>query len=728
MSNRPRGPRRRIGRRRTASALLAALVVLAPFTAATPANAAPSHASYPFRNPKLPLHTRINDLLSRLTLTEKVEFLHQYQPAIPRLGIKLFKTGTEALHGIAWSNDYDNDGAVVTAHGTVFPQAIGLASTWDPALIRRVGTAVGQEARGFHAKNPRVWGLNLWAPVVNLLRDPRWGRNKEGYSSDPTLTGAIATAYGKGMEGGDPDHLLAAPTLKHYLAYNNETNRTTTSSMVPPRVLHDYYRKAFRIPLRAGAATGVMASYNLVNGRPATVDPSLSGVERRWSKRPLMNVTDAGAPNNLTGSQHYYATQAQADAAAIKAGINSFTVDGTDNGPTVSAVKKALSHGLLTTADLDRAVRQILNIRFRLGEFDPGGGRYGDIGPGVIDDAAHRKLARTSADESIVLLKNALLRKGHHALPLDADTSGKVAVVGPLSDTLYTDWYSGALPYAVTPLDGIRKRLGGKANVPTSEGVDRIALRDQATGKYVTAGTGSDGATLTERGSSAGDAQGMDVFHWGHEVVTLRTTANGKYVSLAGDHTLVNNAAQPNGWFVQQQFKLNEQPDGGYVLEYAGNDATQSWFGKDTYVTVDDDGTLHLGASSPDDAAHFTEDVLRSGVDQAVRAAEHADTAVVVVGNMPFINGREADDRTDLKLAARQRKLVEAVRKANPHTVVVLETGYPDSIDWAQRHVPGIVWMNHAGQETGNALADVLFGDVDPSGRLTQNWYRSDNE
>ncbi|HEY3471403.1 MAG TPA: glycoside hydrolase family 3 N-terminal domain-containing protein, partial [Amycolatopsis sp.] len=213
--------------RRALVPVVTATLLLAP----SPALAA---SPPPFRDPALPLATRIDDLLSRLTADEKISLLHQYQPAIPRLGIGVFKTGTEALHGVAWSTDYDNNGAVVKADGTVFPQAIGLASTWDPALVKQVGTAVGQEARGFNARNPTLWGLNLWAPVVNLLRDPRWGRNEEGYSEDPFLTGELATAYGHGIQGDDPRYLQAAPTLKHYLAYNNEVSRDTSNSSVPP--------------------------------------------------------------------------------------------------------------------------------------------------------------------------------------------------------------------------------------------------------------------------------------------------------------------------------------------------------------------------------------------------------------------------------------------------------------------------------------------------------------
>ncbi|HEY5179489.1 MAG TPA: glycoside hydrolase family 3 N-terminal domain-containing protein, partial [Dermatophilaceae bacterium] len=172
-----------------------ALALVGPALMLSPSSAAPA---YPFRNPGLSVSARTDDLLGRLTMDEKISMLHQYAPAIPRLGIPMFKTGTEALHGVAWSTDYNNNGNVVTANGTAFPQAVGLASTWDPALIRQVGSAVGDEARGFNAQTPVVWGLNLWAPVVNLLRDPRWGRNEEGYSEDPMLTGSMATAYGSG--------------------------------------------------------------------------------------------------------------------------------------------------------------------------------------------------------------------------------------------------------------------------------------------------------------------------------------------------------------------------------------------------------------------------------------------------------------------------------------------------------------------------------------------------
>ncbi|GAA2898671.1 beta-glucosidase [Actinoplanes cyaneus] len=693
-------------RGRRGLALLAAALLTVPLTA-TPAHAA---ETFPFRDPHLPLQARVDDLVGRLTLGEKLAMLHQYQPAIPRLGLGVFKTGTEALHGVAWSNDHDAGGAKVDATATVFPQAVGLASTWDPELLRRVGSAVGDEARGLHAQDPTVWGLNLWAPVVNLLRDPRWGRNEEGYSEDPLLSGAVATAYGQGLQGNDPSRLKTAPTLKHYAAYNNETKRDQTSSNVPQRVLNEYDREPFRIPLEAGAATGVMASYNLINGRPATVDPDLAGLVRGWSDQRLFNVTDAWAPTNLTRSQAYFATQAEANAAVVKAGVDSFTVDDTDGEPTTTALRQALDQGLLTEKQVDTAVGDALSIRFRLGEFDPDGGPYAKISPSVVDSPAHRQLAREAAADAMVLLKN-----DSGALPLKA--GGSVAAVGPLADDLYTDWYGGQLPYRVTALDGIAAR--GPA--VSSEGADRIALKDVATGRYVTA---ADPQAVAATAATADTAAQFDAVDWGDDVSTLRSVANGKYLGYNWGPFVTSESA-PTGWYVQQQFKVEDQGDGTVVLHYAGYETQESWFGANTYVTVGADGKLGLGSPTAAGAAHFAKEIVTDGVAAAAAAAKGKQTAVVVVGTNPFVAGREAHDRTGISLGARQQALIEAVRAANPHTVVVVQSSYPLALTWAQRHVPGIVWTTHAGAETGNALADVLYGDVDPAGKLTQTWPRS---
>jgi beta-glucosidase len=701
---------------------LLASVLIAGSAAGRPAAGAACDTGLPFRDPALPMSVRVSDLIGRLTTAQKVSLLHQYEPAIPApLCLPDFKTGTEALHGVAWSTDKTNGGAVVDANGTTFPQAVGLASTWDPGLIQRVGTAVGEDARGYNAQNPVVWGLNLWAPVVNLLRNPLWGRNEEGYSEDPYLTTAIATAYGRGMEGNNPRYLLTAPTLKHYLAYNNEVNRGTSSSEVPPRVLQEYDRAPFRGVLQANAATGVMASYNQVNMRPNTVNPDLATLERSWSDQTLMNVTDASADYNVFPG--YLPDREHTVAAAIKAGIDSFTTDNTDPTGLDAAVNAALTDRLLTTADIDTAVSHILTIRFRLGDFDPPGANpYASITPAVIDDAAHQAVSRQAADEATVLLKNS-----DRTLPLNPATTKKIAVIGPLENTLYSDWYSGNLPYQVTPLDGITQRLGSGATVSGTEAVDRIALQDVTTGKYVTAGSGTSGGVLGESDPSPAPTSEFDVFDWGAGISTLRSVANGKYLGY-NFANFKNDQTQPNGWFVQQQFALEQRPDGNYVIRYAGYETQQSWFTPNHYLTLQPDGTLNLGASTPEAATEFKEQVLSSGVTDAVNAAKGADAAVVVVGSMPFINGREDHDRTFMNLPPAQEAVVKAVTAANPHTIVVLEDSYPTTINWEQANDPAILWTTHAGQETGHALADVLFGDYNPSGHLTQTWPQSQSQ
>src|SRR5690348_8622390 len=310
------------GRRRRALSLAVAAVIAAP-AAWTAVPAASAAETYPFRDPRLSVDARVEDLLGRLTTDEKISLLHQYEPAIPRLGIKRFKTGTEALHGVAWSTDVNASGAVRTAKGTVFPQSVGLGATRDPALLQKIGSGVGDEARGYNTIDPDVWGLQLWAPVVNLLRDPRWGRNEEGYSEDPVHTARMGIAFCRGLAGDDPRFLRAAPVLKHFLAYNNEDDRCTTSSGVRPRVLHEYDLAAFRPVVESGAATGVMAAYNLVNGRPCHVTPLIEDELRRWAEptgHELFVVSDAEAPSNLVDLEHYFDDHVESHAAALKAG------------------------------------------------------------------------------------------------------------------------------------------------------------------------------------------------------------------------------------------------------------------------------------------------------------------------------------------------------------------------------------------------------------------------
>lgn len=693
------------------------LTVLATAGGAPARPAASSGSGHPFQDPSLSVAARVNDLLGRLTLDEKLGLLHQSQDAIPRLDIPYFKGGTEALHGVAWSNDIDNGWQQVLAdRATVFPQAVGLASTWNPDLVERVGSAVGDEARAYNEINPRAWGLQLWAPVVNLLRDPRWGRNEEGYSEDPHLTGVVSTRYGRGLSGDHPTYLKTAPVLKHFYAYNNETNRSAGSSNVPPRVKHEYDLEAFRPAIEADAATGVMASYNEVNGRPTHVDRDLNDIVRSWTDKTLFNVSDAWGPHAITQAQHFYETETEAYASMLKAGLDSFTVDDNRPGPMIATLKDALARGLLAESDIDKAVRHVLSIRTRLGHFDPDGGPYAGTSQDVLDSPAHRKLNRKAADEAMVLLRN-------KKLPLDPGATDKVAVVGPLSDTLFSDWYGGALPYEVTPLDGIRKRLGDAATVSGVEALDRVALKDSTTGRYLTAtGTGPGDAVTATATDAPSTAAQWDVNDWMGDVSTLRNAANDRY--LTGNFGPFNTSAKaPSGWYVQQQFEFEPQEDGTVLLRYVGLETNESWWSLGDYVTVAADGTVGTGTRAQ--AAHFEREVTKDGSDAAAAAAASSDAAVVVVGSNPFVYGREIHDRTSMALGKSQQELIKHVRRANPNTIVVLESSYPATM---AEQPDSLLWTTHAGSETGNAVAATIFGDNNPSGRLTQTWYRSESD
>ena len=265
---------------------------------------------YPFQTPGLPLEERVRDLVGRLTLEEKLSLLPQDQAAVPRLGIRAFKTGTEVLHGVAWLGE-----------ATVFPQAIGLGSTWNPGLLQKIGEAVGDEMRGFAFRNPERNGLNVWSPVVDLLRDPRAGRNEEGVSEDPLLTAGMSIAYSTGLRGGHPFYLKTAPTLKHFFAYNNEDAREITDCSIDPRNLREYYWKAFQGAIAAGTALGVMTSYNLVNGRPNTLSPHLADAVRTWHSQTLFIVGDACGPSLIVDKQKYYPDHFESHAAALRAGL-----------------------------------------------------------------------------------------------------------------------------------------------------------------------------------------------------------------------------------------------------------------------------------------------------------------------------------------------------------------------------------------------------------------------
>jgi len=641
-----------------------------------------------FRQVVRPLAERARDLLGRLTPEERIAMLHQVAPAIERLGLAEWHTGCEALHGAAW-----------LGRATVFPQPVGLAATWDEDLVRRVGEVAAVEVRAKHAENPRV-SLNVWAPVVNTLRHPGWGRNEEGYSEDPHVTAVFGTAYSRGLRGDHERVWRTVPALKHFLAYNNETDRSVTSSELSLRTLHEEELPAFRGAIEAGVAGGMMLAYNRVNGVPAHTQPELVAEARSWSDESIAVVSDAGAPTFLVTTQRAQPDHVHAAAALVRSGLDSFTDNEADAAPTIGYVTEALAAGLLTAHDVDQAVLRLLELRIRTGEFDGEADPYAGITADAIDAPGARDLAREAVARSVVVLRN-----DAGVLPL---TSGaRVAVVGPLADAVLTDWYAGTPPYAVGIGAAAAERFGEAEIV---SGADTIALRATSTGRYVTAA--ADGSTVEASAATVGEDALFDVTDWGDGILTLRSHASGLLLT-GGRWPMRADATRVGEWVVQESFRMHHHPDGTVSLLHLGSGRWVRAFR--------DSGLLAAEAVTLETAERFGVRVVRSGAEAVAEAAARADAVIVAVGNDPHLNGRETEDRPHLRLPSAWTELWRVAREANPRTVLTIVSSYPFVLDGADA-AETVVWSSHGGQELGHGLVDVLSGDREPAGRLSQSW------
>ncbi len=407
----------------------------------------PGDAGFPFLDPDLPDEVRIDDLIGRMTLEEKIDALAG-QAAVPRLGVA-GSPHIEGYHGVAQGGP-SNWGRRNPTATTQFPQAYGLAATWDPELIRRVAAQEALEAR-YLFQSPRYdrAGLIVRAPNADLARDPRWGRTEEVYGEDPFLAGTLAVAFTRGLQGDHPRYWKTASLLKHFLANSNEDGRSSSSSDFDQRLWREYYAKPFEMAIRSGGANAMMAAYNAVNGTPAHVHPMLREIVMgEWGLDGIL-CTDGGGLRLLVSAHHAFPDLPAAAAACIKAGINHFL------DRHKEAVTEALERGLLTEADIDAALRGLFRVSIRLGLLDPPErvpyariGKDGDPEPWA--SAETRALVREVTRESIVLLKNSA-----GLLPLDRSRPTSIAVVGPLCNTVLLDWYSGTPPYRVSPREGI---------------------------------------------------------------------------------------------------------------------------------------------------------------------------------------------------------------------------------------------------------------------------------
>ncbi len=547
-----------------------------------------------------------------MTLEEKVSQMMNAAPAIEHLGIPAYDWWNEALHGVARAG-----------YATVFPQAIGLAATWDTNLMRQVADVISTEARAKHHEflrhnqHARYEGLTFWSPNINIFRDPRWGRGQETYGEDPFLTSRLGVAFVKGLQGDDPRYFKVIATPKHYAVHSGpEPERHGFDATAYERDLRETYLPGFRATIVEGHADSVMCAYNRTNAEPCCANKRLMTeiLRKEWGFDGYV-VSDCGAISDIWKGHKFARSEAEAAAMAVKAGTD--LACGREYGSLIAAVKD----GLISEAGIDVAVKRLMTARFRLGMFDPPETvPYARIPFSENDSEAHRVLALKAARESIALLKNK-----NHTLPLKKDLR-TVAVIGPNADALEVllGNYNGTPSRYVTPLQGIRSKVSPSTQVLYSPGAYKI-------------------------GVSA--------------------------VSVPSSSLTVSGAGEANGLKGEQMLRAD-----------------------------------------------------------AIGKARQADVVVMCLGLSPLVEGEEMDvrfegfrggDRTEIGLPRIQEQLLEEVATLGKPVVLVLLNGSALAVNWANDHVPAILDAWYPGEEGGTAIADVLFGDYNPGGRLPVTFYKS---
>jgi len=676
-----------------------------------------------FRNEQLSMHTRIIDVLKQLTPEEKISLLIASSPGIPRLQIEKYYHGNEALHGVVRPGNF-----------TVFPQAIALASTWNPALQYKIATAISDEARAKwnllnQGKNQLLKFndlLTFWSPVVNMARDPRWGRTQESYGEDPFLAGVMGVQFVKGLQGNDPRYLKVVATPKHFAVYNQETNRFFNNAVVSKRMLREYYLPAFEACIKEGKAASIMTAYNAINGVPCSANRFLIDtiLRKDWGFQGYV-VSDCGGPNHLVDAHHYVKTKEDAAIVAIKAGLDLECGDDIYMQPLINAFKR----GDVSLETIDSAAYHVLRGRMQLGLFDnPSHNPYTKIPSSVIGSSAHQALALEAARQSIVLLKNE-----HNLLPIDRKKIRSIAVIGINAANTEFGVYSGipANP-AVSVVEGIKKKLGNSVkiiaepwiNVNGLEGYELISEanfpRGLQTSYFSNENLSGFGKSRIETNIEFDPANHppdaivpsnpLSVRWTGKLVAPISGIYSFGFLAHDGCRLYINDTLVIDSWtrkFLQSSF-------GNFALE-SGKEYTI----RAEYFNPRREPVAKLFWKSPGNNQTMMD--MFAG---AIEAARISDRVVAVLGiNKSF--DQEGSDRQDIKLSADQELFIKAIYKVNPNTIVVIESGNSMYFPWISDNISSILNAWYPGEQGGNAVADVLFGDYNPAGRLPITYYKN---
>ncbi|HEY6803027.1 MAG TPA: glycoside hydrolase family 3 C-terminal domain-containing protein [Pyrinomonadaceae bacterium] len=680
----------------------------------------------PYKNPALPVEQRVADLVSRMTLEEKVSQMMNGAAAVDRLGIPDYEWWNEGLHGVARAG-----------YATVFPQAIGLAATWNTDLMFQVADVISTEARAKHQEferkgdHARYKGLTFWSPNINIFRDPRWGRGQETYGEDPYLTSRMGVAFVKGLQGNDPKYYKVIATPKHFAVHSGpEPERHSFDAQASERDLQETYLPAFHATVVEAGAMSVMCAYNRTNDEPCCTNKYLNDkLRKEWNFQGYI-VSDCGAIDDIYLRHKYVATEAQASALAVKAGTDLTC------GREYRSLLQAVKDGLISESEIDTAVKRLMTARFKLGMFDPPEMvPYARIPFSENDSAAHRQLSLQASRESVVLLKNQ-----NNTLPLKKDLK-TLAVIGPSADNLgvLLGNYNGQPTKYVTPLAGIQAKVSPNTKVLYSPAL------------Y---------------------APGVVV-----EPVPSASLSNlrAEYFNnreLKGEPALVRNDAQVNfdwgamspapginedGFSVRWTGKLQAPESGNYTVGIAGNGGMRLIVDGKTVIeelqnrrtrSVNKEIPLEAGRSYDIRLEYFENNNQYAAAklnwappsgdkrlqEDAIAKARQADAVVMVMGITPSVEGEEMDvkvegfrggDRTEITLPKPQEELIKQVQALGKPVVLVLLGGSALAVNWANDNVPAILDAWYPGEEGGTAIADVLFGDYNPAGRLPVTFYKS---
>ena len=634
---------------------------------------------------------RARAIVSQLTDEQKLGLLTTHHEAVPRLGLSEFFIGTEVARGYV--------GRESDKISTVFPQPVGLASTFDKELMYKLGVIAGDEARAYYNENKKS-GLCLWGPTVDMVRDPRWGRTEEAYGEDVCLTGELSAAYTKGMAGENAEgYFKTIPTLKHFCANNNEAHRGDCSAFLTPRQRHEYYYAAFENAIKNGGAKSIMAAYNELNGLPAIMNTDIRCILKdEWGL--WFAVSDGGDFSQNVVAHKFTLTHSEAYALCIEAGCDTMT---DEDSLVKAAAKEALSEGLITWADIDESITNTVYARLRLGQLDET--EFDGIGKSAIDTQESRKTNLRAACEGVTLLKNSGL------LPL-ADRGQTLAVVGALADDCLMDWYTGYSSYEHTVLDGVRQEFSGEVLFDSLW--DIVAVK-APNGKYLCAY--DDGSIRADADTPTGGAL-FELQDWGEGWKNLFSLKYKRYVRLFEDGSIRLHNRRIYDWFTRETFNL---------FDYCGSTLIEEYLHHGR-LCADGEGRLSVKEQrGVSDDMRFMIELQSSGADRAAETAKKADTVIYCTGNYPVQTAKECYDRKTLALNI-QKGMTQTLAAANPNTVLTVISSYPYAIVEESKSAAAVIYTSHAGAELGRAVAYTLSGKNNPAGRTPLTWYRSEHD